>query len=565
MIETILTPTALWKNFILPDGVSATVVQERKRGNVVFSKLYIEGRNVGQESVKIYAELVRNVKKATAPAIILLEDFEIKQDKKLIKTLLSKGYSVLTVDLYGKKQDKERFTVYPEQISYANYEEVKDNLYEIQTNAQQTCWYEWCAVLRYALKYLKGLPFINKVGALGFSKVATALWQVAGTDENLDCVSVALNSGWLGYKEIFKFGGMVEPQFSDQMYKFVAGVDSQSYALHVKCPTLMLCATNDPNFDLDRAYDTLSKVPDTVFKAMHYSVNTIDRIDNDGFNNLMNFFNKFLLEKEIDLIKESQIKCEVKDGKLVVEIDTDELSEVQVKRVNVYVAEQKVNPALRSWLKVDARKVDKNKYVGEYQPYYASELLTCFATVEFSNGFKASTNVLGKRFNQDEVKKTNKNNLIFSSRMLNSESVFAPLSSLEDDYALNIDVSDKGKVELKKGPMDIVGVGCTRDLTTFAVGSDRYQPVNNSIIMLDVFVRESAMLTVSFVVDALGEKKEYFAQSNLLGGDVWLNVQFPMNKFKTAEGLVLKDFSKVDALKISVDGSEYLVNNLLWV
>ena len=113
--------------------------------------------------------------------------------------------------------------------------------------------------------------------------------------------------------------------------------------------------------------------------------------------------------------------------------------------------------------------------------------------------------------------------------------------------------------------MDILGVSCARGLNTFAVGNDRYQPANNSLIMLDVFVKESAKLTVKFVVDVLGEKKEYFAQSNLLGGEIWLNVQFAMNKFKTAEGLVLKDFSKVEALQISVEGSEYLINNLLWV
>ena len=142
--------------------------------------------------------------------------------------------------------------------------------------------------------------------------------------------------------------------------------------------------------------------------------------------------------------------------------------------------------------------------------------------------------------------------------------MFAPLNNQKEN-ALNIDVSAKGKVEVKKGPMDIMGVGCSRGLNTFAVSSQKYQPVNNSLIMLDVFVKENAQLTVKFIVDVLGDKKEYFATVNLLGGDVWHNVQFAMNKFKTVEGLVLKEFSKVDALQISVNGSEYLVNNLLWV
>jgi hypothetical protein len=46
---------------------------------------------------------------------------------------------------------------------------------------------------------------------------------------------------------------------------------------------------------------------------------------------------------------------------------------------------------------------------------------------------------------------------------------------------------------------------------------------------------------------------------------VWQNVKIELSKFKTAEGMSLKDISIIDAIAFSVDGGEYLINNALWV
>ena len=52
---------------------------------------------------------------------------------------------------------------------------------------------------------------------------------------------------------------------------------------------------------------------------------------------------------------------------------------------------------------------------------------------------------------------------------------------------------------------------------------------------------------------------------NVFGGDVWHNVQLEKNRFKTAEGMVLKSYEKIDAIEFSVDEGEFLLNNALWV
>ncbi len=563
MFEKILTPTALWKNFELPEIVGANIIEEQNSENIIISKLYIEGRKVKDGSVSIYAELMRGSKETNCPAILLVEDFEINRESKLLKDLISKGYAVLLIDLAGYKEQKQNYTVYPQSISYAVYDNSKDNLYSIKKDAKNTCWYEWCAVLKYAVKYLKSLPNITKVGALGACKVSTALWQVIGSDQNLDAAVLALNFGWIGYKGIYKFGGMIEPQFTSEACQFIAGIDSQSYAMHIKTPTLLLCATNDNNFDVDRAQDTISKIPEGIYRAMYLSANYVDKVDNVSYDNLLLFFDKFLRDEDITLPKEAEIKCDVDNGKIVVEVQTDAESALGVDKVHVFIAEEMVNPALRCYQKIDAKKGQNGKYTAKYVPYKESEILFIFAIVEYKNRLRLSTSLISKRFSLDQIDNTFKSNILYSSRIKNSQSIFAPSTSNMQDK--NKDLINSAVVKEMKGPMGINGLTCSDGLLTFAPASKKYQPKNGSMLMLDVYAKLQSTLTVKLISDYFGTKTEYFVKVSLLGGDVWHNVMLEMNKFKTAEGMVLKDYSKINALEIKASGSDYLINNVLWI
>ncbi len=564
MFEKILTPTTLWKSFELPDSVGANLLEEQNIDGTIFSKLIIEGRTLKDGKVSIYAELMRNASKEKCPAILLLEDFSISKKSKLAKDLLSKGYSVLTVDLEGYLEGKEHYTEYPQSISYANYDSVKDNIYAIKKDAKATCWYEWCAVLKYAVKYLKGLPYVSKVGAFGISTVATALWQMVGSDQSLDANVIALNSGWIGYKDIYKFGDMVEPQFTSEMCQFIAGIDSQSYAMHIKTPTLLLNATNDSAFDVDRAQDTMSKIPEETYEATYISINNTDRINNSAYNNALLFFDKFLRDAKIDLPKQSEIKCELDSGTIIIDVKTDTECKAKIDKVEIYVAEEMINPTLRCWQKLEVKKGQDGVYLSEYSPYKEGEIVFAFAIVEYKNGFKSSTNLIAKRFTAVQVNNTFKSNILYSSRLLNSHSIFTPATP-SNLTAKKVDVVDRGVVREKKGPMGITGVTCSGGLLTFALASKKYQPKDGSIFMLDAYLKEQSTLTVKLISDYFANKTEYFVKVNLLGGDVWHNAKIEMNKFKTAEGMALKDYSKINALEISVDKGEFLINNLLWL
>ncbi len=565
MINTILTPTAIWKDFSIPEGLNVQILNIERQANFVTSKVMIEGRTLKDGSVKIYAELSRDEKLSTCPAILLLEDFSIKKNRTLVSDFLNRGYAVLTVDLAGKVEGKEFFTSYPESVNYANYEVAKTQLYEVNDSAKKTCWYEWCAVLRYALKYLKMQDGITAVGGLAFSLVATSLWHLAGTDDGLDSAVFGLNAGWQGYKGLYKFSGEIDPQFSDQMFKFVAGIDAQAYAMHTSCPTLLLCATNSNKFDVDRASDTLAKMPEDAYSAVHYSINYIDRVDHDAYNNVLIFFNKFLKKaNDIALPNDLEIKCEVLDGKIEIEIETKGIEQVNIADLSIYVAQEYANPELRGWHKIMVTREQDGKYRASYLPFAESGLFTFFATLKDKNGFSISSNVVGKRFKEEEINHTYKNNVLYSSRKENAHTIFAPSHPAQENPS-NINVFDKGNVVVKKGPMGIEGVGCVGGLLSFIIGSKKYKPNDGAMFMIDVFAKEKSTLTIKLIANYFGDKIEYVSNTNILGGEVWHNVQIDMNKFKTVEGMPLKGYAKIEAIEIDVKDTEFLINNALWV
>lgn len=562
MAGTILTPVAIWRGFKIDTIPTATVIDNKQSGEITYTQLKIKGRKVREEFVEISALLSRTGEDSKSSAILLLRDFESCSDETLQEELTKKGFTVLSVDVAGKVDGKNFYTYYPEEISYANYENVKDKLFEVEGDANQTCWHEWAAVLHYALEYLKNLKGIKNVGALGLGDVATALWQVAGTCDKLSCACFAINAGWVGYRGLYKFAGTVEPQFSDNMYKFIAGIDAQSYATHVNCPILVLVPTNNNKYDMDRAYDTISRIDESHFSAVHYSVGYRDRVSGEAYNNCVLFFENFLKPRgKKKLYSDLEIKAEIVDGKIVVEVvgEKDDL-----KDLAVYCAEEISRPSLRAWHRVTNYEKQDDKYVFTYTPYPQSGQVIIFAQATYKSGFSIGSNVISKKFAENEICLKYKSNVIYTSRELGSESVFTAENQAEEN-ADHINLCDKKRVLIKKGPLGIEGVTCEWGLLTFKINASKDMPKEEAILMFDVYSKHPSEFKVKLIADFFGEHKEYFATVKLLGGEVWHNVKLQRNKFKTEQGMNLKSYDKIEALAFENGNGEFLINNALWV
>ena len=297
MASEILTPLSVWGSLKIEQTPQATTIGEYADGNVILERMRIDGQQVGDERVKIYAVLARNKKKDSQPAILILQKLSDGADESLATYFAKKGYCAFVVNVGGDDGVNTNFTLYPEELAYADYKRAKEQIDDIFCeDVTKTCWYQWGVTARYALKYLEAQPFVSKIGAVGIDDSATVLWNMTAT-ENFDSLAFIMNAGWRAYKGNFKFSGKVDEEFSDQKIKYLAGIEPQAYANHIKVPTLILGATNNKDFDIDRIHDTYARITSKVYSAISYTVGGINGVDYKALVNLTNFFKCTLTSK----------------------------------------------------------------------------------------------------------------------------------------------------------------------------------------------------------------------------------------------------------------------------
>jgi hypothetical protein len=257
---------------------------------------------------------------------------------------------------------------------------------------------------------------------------------------------------------------------------------------------------------------------------------------------------------------ETDINCEIKDGKahFTVTPFAKNLTEIEL-----FVAEEKDNPALRCWQKISGGKKNADGvYEFSYAPYPESGSITALAQAVYKGDMVVGSKIINKKFSPEDITPAHKSNVVYSSRVKNAESVF--YSANQDGKHLFVKKEDDA-ITVKKGPMGIDGVYSKDGLLTFKFCTIKDRPADGAMFMFDVYSQNAGEMSVKLIADYFGEKVEYGYKVNLSGGDVWQNVKIEKAKFKTAEGMSLKEFGKIQAIELCVYSGEYLINNALWV
>ena len=565
MAGNILTPVSLWNGFKIEENITAETVEVIACGDVTITCFYITGRTLTDGAVKIYCEsAVKNELKLRS-ALLVVPSVENGIDRELLVKLAEEGYQAISVDYSGEREDKTNFTVYPPSRAYADYKNSKGKLYALTEDVDSTCWYEWDCVMKYALSYVCSLKTVISVGALGIGLGSTILWHVCANESRLSAAAFVMDSGWHIYKGFHKFGKEVPEMFSDEKLKILAGIEAQAYSPYVKCHVLSVVPTNNADFDVDRAGDTMARVGTGIYSAIDYSVNQVECVDKSAFEDVLVFFRTYLNDgkkgdKNLPLAPE--LKCEIAEGKFLVTVKSEDKEE---KTIRLYVAEQTVNPAERAWECADEKECSDSEAVLSYTSDIFSENLFYFVKTKYKQtGYTVSTGVFCKKNAKSEKSDSQaaaQNRVIFSGRNKLTGTVFAPL--YKNVSRSLIDFNGDGEISIKKGPMDIDGIYCKNGLITYKINNDKDKPKDDAILLCDVYVKEDRLAAFT-LVSGEEEKTEYTAYVSLNGGNVWHNVKIPLSKFKSAEGRLLKGFESVTALAVKIDG-EYLINNLLWV
>lgn len=557
--STILSPVMVWKDFNSSLPLKESVTGDETFDNVIYSDVYFSGRETADGRVRVYgvyAKSTNMAKKSRKAGILILPDADKTVDLELVDLYVKQGYAVLMIDYRGEWEKTENYTRYPSSISYANYNKAKDLMDQVETTAKETCWYEWVAVAKYAVSFLKSRHELESIGVIGIKEGASIGWALAGTDTRIDCFIPLFGAGWRAYKGVSKYSGN-ELEMNDDRLRYLAGVDAHAYAQYVRCPVFYMTTTNSRRFDCDRGVDTMCRIKDDVPAYLNFAPNFSDSLDANCKLNVDLFLAKFLLGFRLEMPFEPKVSVQVENKKVTAEVDIDFSDIMRPKALSVYLAEDGPYPAYREWRTmrlVKSKIEDKKFFVSEL--FGNSTFINCFCVVEYKSGITVSSKIVFKKIPKINARQAN---LVYSSR--DKTNGFAVYSM--EKYALGgVFFDGANPVESLIGSNDISGVCSKYGLVTYRINPRMVNLSERSLIMFDVNVKEFTSLSVSVLAGKEEDVKEYSFVVDLHPGDIWQNVIIKCSDFKSVERRGIKDYSEILALKIDSD-SKCIVNNVV--
>ncbi len=557
-MPNIITPVALWSSFDDTLDVFPEILSAVDEDDIRLEKLYFQGRQTENGRVKIAAAYARSLSNPAAETVILLPDSKDTIDFGLIKYFVKQGYSVLMVDYRGIWDNCDFYTVYPECISYANLQQCGRHKDYVDESADKTCWYEWVAIGIYARKYLIERFGNCEIGVIGIRDGGEIAWKL-GVASNFSCIIPVSAAGWHAYAGKNKHISE-EVRLDEETYCFIAGIDSQAYAPYVSCPVLMLCTTNDPRFDYDRAYDTFSRINPQYLpvSSIAYSMHNNNYIDPDCMQDLLLFLAKHLKKRQIFLPRLVQLSVEVDDkDNLIAKINVDDKGIMESSAV--YLAEDCLDSARRDWITcplVRNNSSDEQEFL--LNIYEKTSTIFVICGVKYSNGFTVWSKIVVKKISGSFRNMQHKTRLIYSSNNNCDGFISAP----SKEYSIgNIFYTDDFKIPELVKKENVNGIYSKSGLITFRTANPRFAPVAGSVISLDVFSDEEADMTITFTNIGTGE--EYIYTVSLVGG-IWQTIVAESKLFKTSAGIQLAEFTSQYGLAVNCS-SPFAINNLLWL
>ena len=148
-----MSPAQLWANYKEDSKLKSKFLKyERKDDHTVFEAFVSSPDENGDETlVYCYGKIPCERKAAT---LIYINGFDSDVEQKVFDFFTADGYSVVCFDYKGDS-DKRRHTVYPQTVSYANFDNCQGHLCSFEKSPKDTCVFVWSRLLRDVISFVK--------------------------------------------------------------------------------------------------------------------------------------------------------------------------------------------------------------------------------------------------------------------------------------------------------------------------------------------------------------------------------------------------------------------------
>ncbi|MGN0808292.1 MAG: hypothetical protein ACI4MN_07600 [Candidatus Coproplasma sp.] len=554
----ILTPVSLWKGFNNGTNSGTVSYENLVKNGINYEYVTFYGRNTEEGRVLIYGVIASDEANPSKNCILILQNSATSVDEELLAYFVKKGYSAMFVDYCGMREGADKYTLYPADVDYANWEKCKYNLLTVNRTAEETCWFEWTAVGVYARQYLAEKFATESIGLVGISDGGEIAWKLAYISQ-FSCAITINACGWRAYRGASKFNAL-DHTLNENDYKFIAGLDSQSYAPYVNCPVLMLCSTGDGEFNYDRAYDTFTRINPKFApsSSIAYSLNSETCIDSDCEKDMFLFLDSNVKKRYVFMPKPVEVNILTdEDENLFAYVKCDRSGIVE--KCGAFISEDSVDYSTRNWAMAPLISKD-NSYDSKYalNVYENTSSVFVIAYASYSSGFTVWSKVAVKKVCGRFRNSRSKSKIMYCN-------TFGPETFSPENCSANsvggLFFSGEDVIPQVINLCGLDGVYSKCGLKTQRIMAPQFLPDKESILKFDICSEIDTSVTVKLITKYVRE--EYVVTLNIIGG-VWQSLIIEPKTLKNKYGAPLADFTGCESVTVNVEG-KYALNNLMWL
>jgi dienelactone hydrolase len=391
----LLTPPEVWSGYKPDEGPFDEEILGRWSDQgadykEVYFSAYVDGR-----TVRVYGIYAVPRGTTRVPAVMHLHGGGQTVNRQWLAAWTARGYACLTCNYHGKWPGRQRYTIFPESLKQGNHNAEYGNpalLMATEPSVRVSLWYLWTALARRSLSYLQSQPGVDRerIGAFGISMGGTTIWPFA-MDPRLKAVSAIYGCGWNRYwRDIPKYGPaekVPEPSDADRVWN--GGMEPEAYPPHIHCPVLFLSASNDNHGNMDRAYDTLARLPANVERRQAFTPRFCHHIGADFDQDLPLWMDTWLKGGPPWPQSPAARVSLGADGVPLLTLTADTPREVD--RVAVYYAVENPRTVSRNWRDVAVTRAGEC-WQATLPVMHADKDLFAFANVRYRSGIHLSSN-----------------------------------------------------------------------------------------------------------------------------------------------------------------------------
>lgn len=543
----VLSPQMLWSDynrFYLP--LDSVIITDKQNDFGVENHVYFNGEATSAGCTRVYARYYVPEKKTDKLVLIMHEP-----DTDISAVDLSSYYNpetaILIVDYAGNIQDRMRFTIYPHDLSFANYD--KSSLYKTSESPQKTCHYIWTTVCLRAITFAQNEGY-TKIATIGIGIGGASVMRSSAICDYPLCAASFFSPGFF-------------PQGEDpELMAMTVSLNVTGYSQILKVPFLHQCCSNDS----DSSLDAISELSDKSMEndILYISKRSENPCKKDILNIVPRASKEFTAQMKNNLNKyvtayfNSDFPCEITDGlapdisftvtgaedKMYFSVKCDTV----LKSITLYVSHGIENAAYRNWRTVTLEKAGENEFIGYTEVYSANKPIYSFVSVVTNDDFVYSTQIVKKLPSSLKIHPTSivKRRLIYDSDM-----------GINDFFS-----SDKNYSPfIKEGPYSISGICASKGLCTYKLGDVAYSGESDNNLQLLMF--SPVPQQVKFSVTDSEQFITFTCVKNISPDTDWTKILISPSDLRSSEGS-FGGWDKAIFLRIDAE-EEIIISSMLWV